>query len=269
VLRSLVVAIVVAAAGAGLATDAGPVADLQYLQHSGWIVRTAEHVLVFDYVETSPQGNQLPNDLRVTPESFDKRHVVVFVSHGHADHFSPAVQGWATRRPDIQYVLGWPEASLPGAKVMQPHETWASNGLVVRATGSTDEGVGFLVTVDGLTFYHAGDHARWVELIDPAFLAEIQWLKDTGQAIDVAFFAIATGGPCEPRPAIWEGVRAAAVALAPRVLVPMHVGCADRLDLYDRFRKEIGGQLSASQVVAPTRVGESFRYRSGKMQPGN
>jgi len=269
VLRYLVVAIGVGAAGAGLATDARSVADLQYLQHSGWIVRTAEHVLVFDYVETSPQGNQLTHDLRVTPESFDKRHVVVFVSHGHADHFSPAVQGWATRRPDIQYVLGWPEASLPGAKVMQPHETWASNGLVVRATGSTDEGVGFLVTVDGLALYHGGDLARWVDQIDPAFMAEIQWLKDTGQPIDIAFFAIATGGPCEPRPAIWEGVRAAAVALSPRVLIPMHVGCSDRLDLYDRFRTEIGSQLGATQVVAPARIGESFRYRSGEMQSGN
>jgi hypothetical protein len=52
-------------------------------------------------------------------------------------------------------------------------------------------------------------------------------------------------------------------------LIPMHVGCSDRLDLYERFRTEIGGQLSATQVVAPTRIGESFRYRSGKMQSGN
>lgn len=48
-LRYLVVAIVVAAAGAGLPKDQGSVADLQYLQHSGWMVRTAEHVLVFVY----------------------------------------------------------------------------------------------------------------------------------------------------------------------------------------------------------------------------
>jgi L-ascorbate metabolism protein UlaG (beta-lactamase superfamily) len=152
---------------------------------------------------------------------------------------------------------------------MQPRETWTSNGLVVRATGSTDEGVGFLVTVDGLTLYHAGDHARWVETLDHAFMAEIQWLKDTRQPIDVAFFAIATGGRCEPRPAIWEGVRSAARVLAPRVLIPMHVGCLDRLDLYQRFRRTVGGQIGATQVVAPTRIGESFRYRSGKIGPGN
>jgi hypothetical protein len=49
----------------------------------------------------------------------------------------------------------------------------------------------------------------------------------------------------------------------------MHVGCSDRLDLYDRFRTEMGSQLGATQVVAPARIGESFRYRSGKMQSGS
>lgn len=60
---------------------------------TGWIVRTAAHVLVFDYVEILPQGTQLPGDLRLTADSFDERRVVVFVSHGHVDHFSPVIQG--------------------------------------------------------------------------------------------------------------------------------------------------------------------------------
>jgi hypothetical protein len=50
-------------------------------------------VLVFDYVEILPQGTQLPGDLRLTADSFDERRVVVFVSHGHVDHFSPVIQG--------------------------------------------------------------------------------------------------------------------------------------------------------------------------------
>jgi hypothetical protein len=62
---------------------------------------------------------------------------------------------------DIRYVLGGSEPRLPAAHVMKPREEWTSGGLVVRTTGSTDEGVGFLVSVDGLTLYHAGDHARY------------------------------------------------------------------------------------------------------------
>jgi hypothetical protein len=46
----------------------------------------------------------------------------------------------------------------------------------------------------------------------------------------------------------------------------MHVGCSDRLDLYERFRKEVGSQLLATQVVAPTRIGDALRYQAGRMR---
>ena len=36
------------AAAAGLPAT-GVTAELRYLQHSGWLVKTASHVLVFDY----------------------------------------------------------------------------------------------------------------------------------------------------------------------------------------------------------------------------
>ena len=115
-------------------------------------------------------------------------------------------------------------------------QTWSPGDLVVTTTVATDEGVGFLVTVDGLTLYHAGDHARWADQSAEAFEAEIRWLKSRVSTIDLAFFPIATGAACDPRPSIWQGVRFAALELTPRVLIPMHVQCLDKLDLYERFR---------------------------------
>lgn len=241
--------------------------DLQYLQHSGWIVRTANHVLVFDYVERLPSGTELATSLLLGAQAFDERRVVVFVSHGHADHFDPTVFEWAQERPDIEYVLGSLDVEGPGIRTMQPRETWSSDGLVVRTTGSTDQGVGFLVAVDGLVLFHAGDHAIWTEIDREAFIAEVQWLRNSGPPIDVAMFAIATGVACDPRPSIWEGVRDAALLLAPRVLIPMHVACPDRLDLYARFRAEVEGQLPATQVFSPERLGEAARYADGKIEP--
>lgn len=243
-----------------------PGADLQYLQHSGWIVRTANHVLVFDYVERLPSGAELAASLLLGAQAFDERRVVVFVSHGHADHFDPTVFEWSQERPDIEYVLGSLDVERPGVTSMQPREKWSSGGLVVRTTGSTDQGVGFLVAVDGLVLFHAGDHAIWTEIDREAFIAEIQWLRNSGPPIDVALFAIATGAACDPRPSIWEGVRDAALLLAPRVLIPMHVGCPDRLNLYGRFRAEVEGQLPATQVFSPKRLGEAVRYADGKVE---
>jgi L-ascorbate metabolism protein UlaG (beta-lactamase superfamily) len=257
----------VAAVAALLAAVPGPkpAAELEYLQHSGWLIRTPGHVLVFDYVESLSPTNELPPELRLSTDSFDQRPVVVFVSHSHADHFFPGVAAWAAKHPGTQFVVGWPGSGLPEAKVMQPREVWSSNGLRVAAIAAGDEGVGFLVSVDGLTVFHGGDHARWVDAIDQPFMAEIMWLKQQQQSIDIAMFAIATGGPCEPRPAIWEGVRAAARELAPRVLIPMHVGCPERLDVYERFRGEFAQQLPGTQVVAPSRLGQKFQYQDGRV----
>jgi L-ascorbate metabolism protein UlaG (beta-lactamase superfamily) len=260
-----IAASVTAAAAGAQVPNARPAADLQYLQISGWVVKTSAHVLVFDYVESLPGVDPLPGDISLKPEYFEGRRTMVFVSHGHADHFSPAVAEWSRRRPDIQYVVGWPGANLPGARVLKPRETWSSGGVVVKTTGSTDEGVGFLVTVDGLSVFHAGDHARWDESDDEAFQAEIRWLKGEGGTIDLAFFPIATGAACDPRPSIWRGVRTAALELQPRILIPMHVRCLDKLDLYERFRAEVSGKLGATAVVAPTRRGESFHYQAGKI----
>ena len=257
----------VAAVAALLAAVPGPkpAAELEYLQHSGWLIKTPGHVLVFDYVESLSPTNELPPELRLSTDSFDQRPVVVFVSHSHADHFFPGVTAWAAKRPRIQYVVGWPGSGLPEAKVMQPREVWSSDGLRVAAIAATDDGVGFLVSVDGLTVFHGGDHARWVDAIDEPFMAEIMWLKQQKQPIDIALFAIATGGPCEPRPAIWQGVHAAARELAPRVLIPMHVGCPERLDVYEGFRGEFAQQLPGTQVVAPSRLGQKFRYQNGRV----
>lgn len=148
---------------------------------------------------------------------------------------------------------------------MNPREDWSSGALRVRTTGSTDQGVGFLVTVDGITVFHAGDHALWSDSSTEPFEAEIQWLKSQRASIDVAFFPIATGFACEPRPAIWKGVLSAAQQLRPRVLVPMHVRCTSQLSLYERFREEIGLQLTGTLVVAPSASGEWFRYEAGSL----
>jgi len=148
---------------------------------------------------------------------------------------------------------------------MKPHESWSPGDLVVATTGSTDEGVGFLVTVDGLTLYHAGDHARWADEDAKAFEAEIRWLKSGPSAIDLAFFPIATGAACDPRPSIWQGVRFAALELKPRVLIPMHVQCVDKLYLYEQFRSAVRAEVGATSVVAPTLVGERFHYEGGEL----
>ena len=282
-LRALLAA-VLAATGASAGTvdrsASTAVADIQYLQNSGWLILTPRHALIFDYVASvgSVSGVEaLSPGMEPSFGSYGDRRVVVFVTHSHADHYSPSVFEWATKHPGIQYVLGSPVASQgETARVMNPHEDWSSGGLRVRTTGSTDEGVGFLVTADGITIFHAGDHALWSDSSTQAFEAEIEWLKKQEAVIDLAFFPIATGFACDPRASIWKGVQIAGRELRPRVLIPMHVRCSSQLSLYERFRAEISPHLAATKVVAPAARGEWFRYEGGilsrkttHLQPNN
>jgi L-ascorbate metabolism protein UlaG (beta-lactamase superfamily) len=124
--------------GAGIAVGSAPAgaqAHIRYLQNSGWLVRTATHVLVFDCVEALPQIDPLPAGVALEAKDLDKPSVVVFVTHGHSDHYSRTVAQWSKERPDIQYVLGWPDAYLSGAHVMTPRQQWSSGALVHLTAG--------------------------------------------------------------------------------------------------------------------------------------
>ncbi len=240
--------------------------EVRYVQNSGFIVATDQQVLVFDYVRSIPGIEGLPNE--VTPwtgRRDDDRPVVVFVTHSHSDHFSPEIFEWAKTHRRIQYVLGFPGATpMQNAHVMSPHESLDVQGLRVRTSGSTDAGVGFLVTIAGVTLFHAGDLALWDEASREAFAAEIAWVKSQGLPVDLAFLPIATGATCEPLPAIWEGVRLATRELGPKVLLPMHVRCVDRLpSVYERFRAEMTVRFPGLEIAAPRRRGDSFRFCDG------
>jgi L-ascorbate metabolism protein UlaG (beta-lactamase superfamily) len=242
-------------------------ADLRYLMNSGWVVETGRHALIFDFVPAIAGAQQLPAEAAPDPATFGGRRVVVFVSHGHADHFSPEVLAWAGRTPPATIVLGFAPDGGTASKVLRPRETWSDGGLEVTTTGSTDEGVGFLVRVDGLTVFHAGDLARWDDEVSAAFAAEIEWLAARSGTIDLAFFPIATGRSCEARPAIREGVALAAARLRPRVLVPMHVRCAGEGSAYEAFRAELQPAIKDVPIVAPSAMGQRLRYRSGRLVP--
>jgi L-ascorbate metabolism protein UlaG (beta-lactamase superfamily) len=238
-----------------------PRAEVTYLQHSGWVVRTPGVTLVFDYVPSVPAVERPPRAALVAPEDLGGGPVVVFTSHSHPDHHATEVLAWSGKVPSITHVFGWPAApASEKVVVMGPREKATVGSLRVVTTGSTDIGVGFLVQAGGIVVYHAGDHARWSPDDRESFMAEIDWLAAEAPAPDLAFFAVATGGACDPRQEIWEGVVEAAARLRPRVLFPMHVQCPGFADVYARFAESARGRLPGTRVLAAKAYGERFEY---------
>ncbi len=122
-----------------------------YLSHSGFLIETRRHRLIFDLFRGSPE---LPTDGKT---------VIFFVSHYHEDHYSKKIYSYA-ERSDTHYVLSRevrgapPEASVT---FVRPHEDIEVGGVRVRTLRSTDCGVAYLVDADGEVIYHAGDLHLW------------------------------------------------------------------------------------------------------------
>ena len=134
---------------------------VSYLINSGFAVKTAEHLLIFDYYDTKNTGGL--KEGAIDTNEFIDEDVIVFISHNHPDHFCDGVFDWQLVKEDIRYVVssdvpGYP----PDAIVMEPDEKRVEKDFTVTSLLSTDEGVAFIVEIDGLVIYHAGDLNLWL-----------------------------------------------------------------------------------------------------------
>ncbi len=149
------------------------------------------------------------------PDGLPKADIIL-VTHDHSDHCSP--RDVARIRTPKTVVIGPAEvaAKLPApVEVIAPGESRTVQGVVVKAVPAYNIGkayhpkgdrkVGYLVTVGGETYYHAGD---------TDFIPEM-----SGLAPDVALLPV--GGTYTMTA---DEAARAALAIRPKVAVPMHYG---------------------------------------------
>ncbi|MFH1189578.1 MAG: MBL fold metallo-hydrolase [Candidatus Omnitrophota bacterium] len=167
---------------------------------------------------------------------------IICVSHEHYDHFS---------KPDIT-AISMPETVIvtcenverdidpreigcKEARVMAPGESIDIYGVKIEAVASynTDKlfhtkrskKLGFIVTMDGVSVYHAGDTDRIPEM--------------SGVRCDIALLPI--GGTYT----MTAGEAAeAALSIRPKVAVPMHYGTVPgAISDTDRFERDLKGKV--------------------------
>lgn len=131
-----------------------------YLDHSGFAVQTKNHFLIFDYYRDTPTGASLDDGV-VSPNEISDHDVIVFVSHSHPDHFSPTIFSWKDKIPKIRYVLSSDVKSKSKSISLSANETFIDNDIKIETLKSTDEGLAFIIDVDGKKIYHSGDLHWW------------------------------------------------------------------------------------------------------------
>ena len=162
---------------------------ITYIEHSCFLVETAECYMLFDYYCGDVQ----------LPELDPVKPLLLFNSHAHPDHFSKEIFTLHERYPRSFFVLSAdipvPASIQPYTCSMLPHEhciVQMTNGQAavsrtatatyVQATNeknqhdackcraldvsvdtlrSNDEGVAFIVRLGDLCIYHAGDLNNW------------------------------------------------------------------------------------------------------------
>jgi cytohesin len=164
-----------------------------YLGHLGWAVRTAKHFLIFDYdgrLTTPPDEPSLASGW-IVPAEIRDLPTTVFITHGHDDHYAPAVFDWKATVKDLTIVTGFEPEGKAGYVYIPPRESRTVGDLEITTIKAMDAGVGFHVRVDGISIFHSGDHDAAWEM--PTFKPEIDFIADRGLRADLLFMPVQAG----------------------------------------------------------------------------
>ncbi|MDH5386401.1 MAG: ankyrin repeat domain-containing protein [Candidatus Aminicenantes bacterium] len=238
-------------------------AAIWYLGNSGWAIKTKSKLLIFDYQLFGPQPDEpwLANG-HINPEEIKEQDVYVFVTHEHGDHFTPVIFDWKKSIDSIEYILGFAPEKAAEATVLLPREKKTIDDMEVSTIASTDAGVGFLVKVDGLTIFHAGDHACKQKDLKGPYPDEIDYLADKSNGVDLAFLPITGCGFGDPE-AVKNGIFYALEKLKPGVMFPMHVLGFEYQ--YDEFARDAEKKTDTEFACAENK-GDYFLYTKEKIK---
>lgn len=228
-----------------------------YHYNSGFSIRVGSTLLVFDYWEGESRRLGEVGRLNTTILSAFEQ-VFIFITHGHPDHLDPIVYDWRDAVKNITYIVS---DDLPigkrGRRMSPESEIALTQDIHVKAFGSTDLGVSYLVTAYGMNIFHAGDLNLWhwrqesslreIEAAEQAFYAACEPIP--AGVIDLCLF------PVDPRQGFMydAGANHFILTKKPRLFIPMH--WQDRPEVAVDFARR--ARTPQTEVLAMTHPGES------------
>lgn len=226
--------------------------SIRYLGGSGFLVWYDETGFLFDASSTGADDQMMPDE--ETLRAFDRLYV--FASHHHEQHFDPEL--YSIVPENTRFFLGFDIPESYEGIHMQPGDEVSVDNMTVTAYDSTDEGVSFLISISGITLFHAGNLNLWhwrdestiveIEAAERDFYRCLEPLIQKKTVIDIAFF------PVDPRQGRMHdaGANYFLMNLKPRILIPMHF--QGRGDVVRRFA--INNENTATKVIALSETGE-------------
>ncbi|MDD4659543.1 MAG: MBL fold metallo-hydrolase, partial [Massilibacteroides sp.] len=138
--------------------------QITYIYHSGYLLEAETCNVIFDFYKDS--GNK-PGEGIIHQRILDNpKPLYIFASHFHPDHFNPEILKWKQQRDNSLYIfskdiLEHQKATSGDAIYLEKGQTYNDDRLQVKAFGSTDVGVSFLLELEEKRIFHAGDLNNW------------------------------------------------------------------------------------------------------------
>jgi len=237
-----------------------------YLFDTGWVIKTKNHLLIFDYVPRaiSALPPSVPSCLSsgdVNPRQIREQKVTAFVpiirDQNHVDtHLS-----WKKEIQDLTYVFGEDKVRDSAVVYIPPRERRLVKGMEIQTIGTTGYGEGFVVTVDGLTIFYAGDH----ESNEPSwdlFTREIDFLKGRVPPIDMVFLQMIF----EEQHRSSRGVLYALEKLKPAVMFPNSALAV--ASFFGPFVRQAAALQLKTEIRSAALRGDLFFYFDGPGRTG-
>jgi L-ascorbate metabolism protein UlaG (beta-lactamase superfamily) len=247
-------------AGASFSADDARM-KLTYIYHSGYVIEGKRCTIVTDYYRDSRDEY-----VRRSLSSFPGK-LYVLSSHRHPDHFNETVLEWKHIRPDAQYIFSadiFANRHIPQKDVsaLDKGDAWQDEHITVKAFGSTDAGVSFLIETEGKKIFHAGDLNNWhwdeestpeeIQTAERDFLKETDDLrKETGR-VDLAMFPV----DCRLGKNYMRGAEQFVDRIHTGIFAPMHFG-----ETYKEARAfKPYAEKAGCRFAAWTKTGESLFF---------
>jgi L-ascorbate metabolism protein UlaG (beta-lactamase superfamily) len=173
---------------------------LTYIYHSCYVIEGRQSTVIIDFYRDS-NSRYLHRKLPSFPGP-----LYVLASHWHLDHFNRSVLNWIVIHPDTHYIFSGDifgkrlHSTAPHISFIRKGDTWEDENIRIKAFGSTDVGISFLIDMEGKTFFHAGDLNNWhwdeestqeeILQADRSFLDEVASLQHEAPRLDLAMFPI-------------------------------------------------------------------------------
>lgn len=232
-----------------------------YIYHSGFAVELQSHVLIFDYYKGT------------LPKWDGEKSILFFASHKHHDHFDFKIFDYISQNKKLHYFFssdmkfsdkylernGVPVSAKEQITYIGKNQTQKWEDIQIETLRSTDEGVAFIVTVEGKCIYHAGDlnwwhwegeDAAWNDQMEKDYKKEIAKIK--GRHFDAAFV------PLDSRleKAFGWGMNEFLKATDADRIFPMHMW--DCYDVIPQFKQSLYGRSCADKIAEIQYPGQEF-----------